>query len=158
MNDPASLQNLNDIVIPEPVAWWPPAPGWYVVAALVLLALLVLTFRGIQRWQRNRYRREALAILAQVRDNGSGQASRVPELLKRAALSAFPRDEVAGLNGAAWYRFLDGSARCDRFSAHAGTLLAKASYGASPSLTEREFTVLCEAAEFWLRRHRIPGS
>ena len=34
MNDAGSLQNLNDIVVPEPVAWWPPAPGWYEVKAL----------------------------------------------------------------------------------------------------------------------------
>ena len=39
MNDPGSLQNLNDIVVPGPVAWWPPAPGWYVLAAFALAGL-----------------------------------------------------------------------------------------------------------------------
>ncbi|MBT8040753.1 MAG: DUF4381 domain-containing protein [Xanthomonadales bacterium] len=157
MNDPASLQNLNDIAAPAAVAWWPPAPGWYVLAGLALLGLLALLFRWLQRWQRSRYRREARAVLADVRASGAGQAHRVPELLKRAALSAFPRDQVAGLDGTAWYRFLDGSAHCDRFSARDGGLLAKASYGIGKPLSESEFVALCEAAEFWLRQHRIPG-
>ena len=36
MSDPGSLQNLHDIVVPGPAAWWPPAPGWYVLAAVAL--------------------------------------------------------------------------------------------------------------------------
>ena len=35
MNDPGSLQNLNDIVVPGPVAWWPLAPGWYLLLAVL---------------------------------------------------------------------------------------------------------------------------
>ena len=38
--DPASLQNLNDIVALGPVPWWPPAPGWYFVIAVVTGLLL----------------------------------------------------------------------------------------------------------------------
>ena len=35
MNDPGSLQNLNDIVLPAPVPWWPLAPGWWVLIGLI---------------------------------------------------------------------------------------------------------------------------
>ena len=45
MNDSGSLQNLNDIVIPDPVAWWPPAPGWYVLAAILLIIFTLLAIR-----------------------------------------------------------------------------------------------------------------
>ena len=44
MGDPGSLQNLNDIVAPAPVAWWPPAPGWWMLAALLATLLLPLEF------------------------------------------------------------------------------------------------------------------
>ena len=58
---PTSLDRLHDVIAPPPVPWWPPAPGWYYLFAFVLVLLVVLTIRGIIRWQHNRYRREALA-------------------------------------------------------------------------------------------------
>ena len=60
MSDPGSLQNLNDIVLPDAVAWWPPAPGWYAVLAVLLALLLWLSFRALRAWRRNIYRRQAL--------------------------------------------------------------------------------------------------
>ena len=92
MNDSGSLQNLNDIVVPGPVAWWPPAPGWYVMAALAILALAWLAWNRWRIWNRNRYRREALQSLARIRATDSAEgAQALPELLKRAALTAWPR-------------------------------------------------------------------
>lgn len=38
--DPAEIP-LRDIHLPEPISWWPLAPGWWVLVA-VLLTLLVL--------------------------------------------------------------------------------------------------------------------
>ena len=70
MGDPGSLQNLNDIVAPAPVAWWPLAPGWYALAGILLLALFWLGFRRLRSWQQNRYRREALRALAQIAASG----------------------------------------------------------------------------------------
>lgn len=157
MSDPASLQNLNDIVSPAAVPWWPLAPGWYVLGAILLMVAFYWLFRGAQRWQRNRYRREALDILAQLRQAGPEAASRIPPLLKRAALSAFPREEVAALNGADWYRFLDASAATDRFMARDGVLLGRTAYRANQDLSTEEFKSLCEAAEYWLRQHRAAG-
>ena len=61
--DPASLQNLNDIALPETVAWWPLASGWYFIIGLLLIALAWSVYRRRQRWTRNRYRRMALSEL-----------------------------------------------------------------------------------------------
>ena len=47
MNDPGSLQNLNDIVMPAPVGLWPPAPGWYVVFAVGLALAVLAGFRAL---------------------------------------------------------------------------------------------------------------
>ena len=35
--DPTSLENLFGLVVPPPVPWWPPAPGWFVVGGMVLV-------------------------------------------------------------------------------------------------------------------------
>ena len=57
--DPASLQNLNDIVLPEAVSWWPLANGWYYLFGVLLLLLAWFAYRMIRSWRRNGYRREA---------------------------------------------------------------------------------------------------
>lgn len=158
MTDAGSLQNLSDIVVPGPVAWWPPAPGWYVLAALAMLVLAWLGWNRWRRWTRNRYRREALQSLAEIRAMGTAEgAQALPGLLKRAALTAWPRSEVAALTGANWHRFLDRSGGMDRFSAGSGRALDRLAYGGAEALGRDELADLYGAAELWLRRHRAPG-
>lgn len=157
MSDSASLQNLNDIVVPGPVAWWPPAPGWYVLAVIFLAGLAWLAIRQWRRWRHNAYRRQALAELSSIREEGSpGRLQEVPELLKRTALSVWPRQSVAALSGAAWHRFLDESANMGQFCGDAGKtldLLAYAGRDKRPLETMDAGPVL-DAAECWLKQHK----
>ena len=102
--DPASLGNLRDIVIPEPVSWWPPAPGWWVVILVGCLLAALAAWRGWSRWRANAYRREALSKLERAESIAA-----VANLLKRTALGAYPRSSVASLTGDAWCRFLTES-------------------------------------------------
>jgi hypothetical protein len=158
MNSTGSLQNLNDIVMPATAPWWPPAPGWYLLAGLMAAALAFLALRAWRRWRQDAYRRRALAAVAAIRD-GRLDSRQLPALLKRAALSAWPRSDVAALSGAAWHAFLDGSGGGGRFKAGAGGVLDRLSYGGPgsepPGEVERRQVV--DAAEFWLRRHQAPG-
>jgi len=160
MNDPASLQNLHDIVVPPPVSWWPPAPGWYAVAVLGFAALMLLAYQSWKRWRRNRYRGEALRELQRLR-KAAAQADlrQLPVLLKRAALSAWPRNEVAALVGADWHRFLDESAQMNCFTSGVGETLDRLAYArdrdAWPS--QEQAKAALDAAERWLKRHRAPA-
>jgi len=156
MGDTASLQNLHDIVVPGPLAWWPPAPGWYVVMIVAAGALLVLLRSGWRHWRRNRYRSEALRELTRI--GREGDLRELPVLLKRAALSAWPRARVAGLVGAEWHQFLDESANTDRFGSGAGEVLDRLAYasGSDSAPSDRDAAVVLDAAQFWLKRHRAP--
>lgn len=157
MNDDAgSLQNLNDIVVPGAVPWWPPAPGWYAVAAVLAVFLLLLLFRWWQGRRRNRYRRQALLELASIQRDSSADALRnLPALIKRAALAVWPREQVAALSGEAWHRFLDETSGTDRFQAGAGATLDGLSYGTArvDTTPASERQQVLNAAEFWLRNH-----
>ena len=57
------VEGLKDIVLAPPVGFFPPAPGWYVLALL----LLGLAVWAVLRYRRHRaanlYRRQALAEL-----------------------------------------------------------------------------------------------
>lgn len=157
MKDPASLQNLNDIVVPGPPPWWPPAPGWYVLAAVVAVGIALLLLRWVKHRRRNRYRYLALKQLASIRQDGSVDAlQHIPALLKRAALTAWPRQQVASLSGPDWHRFLDASAGTERFSSGAGAALDWLAYTGSASETPAgpERAQILDAAEYWLKHHQ----
>lgn len=160
MSDAASLSNLHDVVLPAPVDLWPLAPGWYVAAAVAFALLLYLIRRGWQRWRRNRYRGQALRELERIRQHAEGGGlDDVPVLLKRAALSAWPREQVAALTGRDWHHFLDESAGTDRFCSGAGVLLERLAYPSSAkrALSAAEEVTLLDAVGDWLKRHQAPA-
>jgi len=154
--DPASLQNLNDIVVPPPAPWWPLAPGWYIAGGILALLLLWRIYIYWQAAKRNRYRRAALKELSVIRIQGDFAAlRRLPLLLKRTALSAWPREEVASLSGPPWHEFLDRTAQTKLFAGGAGQILDQLAYTGretAPPATADAGTLLA-ASEFWLNNH-----
>jgi hypothetical protein len=141
MSDPSDLSNLRDIAVPPPVSFWPPAPGWWVVGAACLVAGGLAVAAVVRHRRRNAYRREALRELA------SAEASDISAILKRAALAAFPREQVASLSGPAWLAFLDRTGGT-RF---AGTALASRAYGGTGD-RDAVMTVKAEAQR-WITSH-----
>lgn len=156
--DPASLDNLRDIVLPPQVPWLPPPVGWAIVGAALAAAALVALWRAIERWRANAYRREALRRLAAVEaatksgvERAQGAADSLA-ILKRAALAAYPREAVADLTGAQWAAFLDRTGGTTDFTRGDGADLWPLAYGA-PAGSGRPDAAFA-AARRWLRRHR----
>lgn len=160
--DPTSLDRMHDLVAPPPVPWWPPAPGWYWVLGILLVALVYLAGCAFSRWQKNRYRREALAeyhrLTAGLSGDRVGVMTGLAELVKRAAVSAFPRTEVASLTGDGWLAFLDRSAGMKGFSSETGWLLEKAAYGTGADPGEGKAREAAALVEHWLKKHRVERS
>ncbi|HEY2711871.1 MAG TPA: DUF4381 domain-containing protein [Chthoniobacterales bacterium] len=161
--DPTSLDRLHDIVAPPPAALWPPAPAWDWVIGFAALALVVALVRSFMHWQRNRYRRDALAELDRTRfrfDDPAGRAAAIAflaELLKRAALAAWPRETVAGLTGPSWSDFLDRSAGRTKSFSGFGEQLEKISYDprAANSFSEAQARELVSVTRNWIAHHRV---
>jgi hypothetical protein len=159
--DPTSLENLYDIITPPPVPWWPLAPGWHVVGAAVVLLAAWAGWRWWKHWQATAYRRTALTALRQLKARTADEAQRapalqeLPELVKRTALAAFPRQQVASLSGAAWLAFLDRTGHTDAFTRGRGQLLPVLSYDphATSRLQAREVEELCSVVRRWIRHH-----
>ncbi|MEJ8859734.1 DUF4381 domain-containing protein [Variovorax robiniae] len=114
---PPSLSQLADVVAPPPISWMPQTVGWKVLAVLLVLIAIWLAWRGTRNWLRNRYRRDALAELRQIEtcwksDPAASVAvlTALPALIKRCALAAWPREQVASRSGAEWARFLVANA------------------------------------------------
>jgi hypothetical protein len=159
--DPTDLQNLFDIVTPSPVPWWPPAPGWFVGGGVVLGLVIWLAWRAWERWHAAAYRRVSLAewrrLKALADDPRQREAAlqQLPGLMKRTALAAFPRQEVASLSGSTWLRFLDSTGHTDAFTRGQGQLLPELSYNprAATQLDSSTVNALFAIARRWIRRH-----
>lgn len=152
--DPTDLSRLHDIVAAPPVPWWPPAPGWYVVAALVAVAMAAATWRWLVLRRRNAYRRRALELL----DGLEPRADMMPELaalVRRTALSAYPREKVAPLAGEGWLAFLDRTGGKAAFTRGREHRLAELIYGTGTSSPE-ERQELIAAVRRWIMAHRVP--
>ncbi|MBN9085288.1 MAG: DUF4381 domain-containing protein [Reyranella sp.] len=139
MSDPTDLSNLRDIVVPPDVSFWPPAPGWWAVGAVCAVAAGVAVAAAARHRRRNAYRREALRALT------TAEGADISTILKRAALAAFPREQVASLSGAAWLAFLDRTGG----TAFANTALLEMTYGGRG---DRDAAVA--QARRWIERHR----
>jgi hypothetical protein len=157
--DPASLENLQDIVVPEAVAWWPVAPGWYGIAFSVLAFSGWYAYRRLRRWHRDAYRREALQALAQLKARarpgaGSAVLAEAATLLRRVALSAYPRSRVAALGGERWLSFLDETGGGGAFADGAGRVLLAAAYRPAEAPAADDVHAALLLCERWIRAHQ----
>jgi hypothetical protein len=116
-----AVQQIRDIHGFAAVPWWPPGPGWWVLAGgLTLLALLAWRFRstlrlriplpvitlGDWRWDAARQLR---ALRRQVQQDELAlkeAAGTVSELLRRIAMARLGRAACAGLTGSDWLAWL----------------------------------------------------
>lgn len=160
-SDAISLDRLHDIIVAPPVPWWPPAPGWYWALGLIVVVLLAALVKALIRWQHNRYRREALAELARQEAALENPERRprallgLAELLKRTAVTAFRREDVATLTGPKWFEFLDHTARGSNFREALGALLENAIYDprTGGALDSQKLHSLVEAIRRWIKHH-----
>lgn len=149
-NDAASLEHLNDIALPAHVSWWPLAPGWYLLLALIMLGCAWLAVRAWKRWRADAYRRAALRELA-----GADSAPAIAELLRRAALARVPRSVVAQLSGTHWADWL-AARYAGRMPATVRAILAGGIYAAP--VASADVQTLREYAAGWIAAHRLlPG-
>jgi hypothetical protein len=131
--DPEQIP-LRDLHLPEAVGWWPLAPGWWVVIALAVVAVIYLLRALANRRSRSAARRHALKQLAtltrQFEQHGDVVAfSRsISELLRRTMLAYAPRSDVAGLTGDAWLAWLDRDLDQPRFQGKVGRKLLELPY------------------------------
>lgn len=106
---PSALEQLRDIHVPAAVSWWPPAPGYWIVALLVMAALVMalIRYRRAAIYRTIRQEFESL-VKAYEQHRDAGQLARqVSILLRRVALTLGSRQEVASVTGKAWITALE---------------------------------------------------
>jgi hypothetical protein len=100
------LAQLNDIHLPQAIGFWPLAYGWWILLVVTILLLVSATIGGYLHWKKQHPKRQALQLLEQLTPNQADWPQQINSLLKRLALSYFPAEQVASLQGKAWLGFL----------------------------------------------------
>jgi len=143
---------LRDVAAGVPPSWWPPAPGWWVVAGVLVLAASAV---ALWRWRQARRRAAFARIFDAALASAETPIARIAiasELLRRAARRIDPHADR--LQGEDWLRFLDAGLPQPLFSHGPGALLADGAFrpGADPVAAQ----ALCELARAryldWMRR------
>jgi hypothetical protein len=161
------LQQMAEVVEPLPPSWRPQTIGWPVAGAFVLTLLAVATWRWWRRYRANRYRREALAELARLRAGLSATPHArahalvaMAELLKRTALSACPRAQVASMAGTEWAQFLRANAgKAGAAVPVLATLVNDAQYRDAAALAQwpdSQVAATAAACQQWIAGHHVP--
>ena len=144
----APLDALHGFYQPPSPAWTPQTVGWYCVFAAAAIAALWILARRIRRWRFNRYRREALNELKTL------AATELSALLKRTALSAWPRERVASLSGPEWLQFLDDALKDSGFKNAPGNRIEDIAFGPA-ALSAEEEKQLRDLTAQWIRSHHV---
>jgi len=156
---PPELAQLRDIHLPQPVGWWPLAPGWYVLAILVLLMVFALGYIMRRYYLNGQAKRQALRLLTQYQQqhtretNSQLTSARVSELLKRVALVYFPRARVASLQGESWLSFLNETGKGVDFNQVRYNLLEQPYH---PHASDDSLHFLFSMAKKWISQRGKP--
>ncbi len=154
MNDP--LSQLKDIHLPAPISWWPPAPGWWLLLALLILIAVGLVWYLRRRSRRLGLYRAAMQELDEIRQHFDKEqdprrlAAGLSRLLRRVAISLRPGEDVAGLTGTAWLAWLDAQDDDHAFTEGTGQFLADGAYRPVGELQDAD--ELLDIVEDWLKK------
>lgn len=156
---------LHPAISPEKVEFEILTIGWYVVFAILILALLITVSVFVMRWINNKYRRQAIQILfSQIKPllhNVEQRAlafSQLSVLLKQVAVKSYANEELAGMYGGSWVEFLNSTCSKVNFSGFESFSFAESQYKTSEQLKNanpKELDQLCFMAKKWIGGHRV---
>lgn len=109
--DPESIIGLLEpLREPNPIDWWPLAPGWWILATVTLALVVYGLYRAWLFHRRAapiRAARQAFAKLEAAKLSDAQSAAQLGVLHRRLAIGVAGRRASAGLTGAAWAEFLN---------------------------------------------------
>jgi len=162
----SSLDQLQPLIVPPAVSFWPPAPGWW-------LLLLLLPLLGWGLWRLRHHlpttrkadpavqpldplRLSALAELALLPKPYDGAPAgawlqQINALLKRLCRNHYPYSQSHTLNGRKWLAFLDN--RCPAAGLTRWMVLVEGAYKPECKLDDKAILGLTQSVETWIRKH-----
>jgi hypothetical protein len=153
---------LRDIHGLDAISWWPLAPGWWYLAGLVCLLLLIIGLRywliynaGWLGWRGDARRQLRQLKKALASEDTHTVAGRLSELLRRIAMVRSGRQQAAGLTGDTWLHWLAEHDNTAFDWEQQGQILLTAPYmPPTMSVERKQLLTLIRAATRWIDASR----
>ncbi|SDH39571.1 protein of unknown function [Pseudomonas flavescens] len=160
------LDQLQPLIAPAAVGWWPPAPGWWLLAML-LPVLSVVAWRLFRRLPGTQRKPAAEQPLDPLREAALQELQRLGKpydgipagpwlqqingLLKRLCRERYPDSHSHTLSSRAWLAFLDN--RCPAAGLTRWMILVEGAYKPHCNLDDKAIEGLNGAVAIWIRKH-----
>ncbi|MGB0936533.1 MAG: DUF4381 domain-containing protein [Colwellia sp.] len=148
-----ALDTLHEISVPADISWFPQTLGWQLLLLAFLCYLLFKLFKRYQRYMNNAYRRAALKELCLNTEEPQDYA-RLSKVLRKTALYAFDRTQIAPLVGADWELWLDKQAKNSDFSGRFSGLLGQLTYAPATDISPEKLSAFKAHVISWVKNHR----
>lgn len=150
------LRNLNDVTVPESISWWPQTIGWKVLACLLALAMVYMTYRVIEHWWMNRYRSEAIRYVDSLDINDS----EMPRLVLHAVKTVLTHlnSSYANLYDKALLNKVDELHHGSSFTSKMGELWLESLVNPNKAMNNEERIKLKHMVLNWLNKHQEVGN
>ncbi|WP_347506179.1 DUF4381 domain-containing protein [Pseudomonas anguilliseptica] len=160
------LDQLEPLIAPAPISWWPPAPGWWLLA-LLLPVLLWAAFKLLKHLPRKAAGQSTEAPLDPLRQAALSELELLSKpydsvdagpwlqqlnaILKRLCRERYPQSNSHILSSHAWLAFLDS--RCPAAGLTRWMILVEGAYRPRCSLDDKAIAGLNQAVSIWIRKH-----
>ena len=152
------VEDLAPIAEPEIVSAWPQTVGWQAIAVILVIYSIRKLYLIWRAYQRNAYRREALAWLQALPAYSDLQQQNIyrqlPALLRKTALYAFGREVVSPLSQQQWEQWLDQQCTGCDFSEQFSSQLHALAYAPAPDFSTTQMRALQNHIGLWIKQHR----
>lgn len=150
-----ALEQLEDIIIPPAVSWWPLASSvWISLISLIgLIVALIWYFR--LRYKQRLYRRVAIQYLNQINQTDDQTfLIEINRLLKQVAITTYGRQACADLDHQAWLDFLQFKAQFIKMP-KAFQNINQRYQATAPNLSDKDKRAIQRYAQRWIAGHHL---
>ncbi len=150
---------IGELMEPDPIGFSLAAPGWTILLVLFLLALTIFALWKLYKYNKNKYRRLALAEMSAIdfeQEQYSVIIYNTLSLLKRVAITAYGRDNLASIQGLQFLRFLQTKIKGPGFSEGSEKIFTKHIYeGNQASVSSEQLELLQIESINWIKMHHV---
>ncbi len=154
MNPTDSLL-LRDIHLPDPVSWWPPAIGWWILLLISLIVIwgLIAFIKKLKRPVLKKSAKAEIAMVLNDYNNHQNQHLLIQQLsitIKRIGISYLQRNQTAGISGVEWYAKINQLVEKNQFSDEVIKLLSQGPYQKKPELDDETVNQIINQTQRWV--------